>query len=130
MDIEYENGLPKGYVNKRKKVNIIYIVSIYVYCLFNIILKVSSPAISGNLAVICMNMEYIIENCGKLVASICRRMIQNKDTAEVIGMDEWDLIILPDNTDSFMYFTKGVIDGAFHKGRTCSYVTIERIQLP
>lgn len=28
-----------------------------------------------------MDMEYIIENYGKLVASICRRMIQNRDIA-------------------------------------------------
>ena len=29
-----------------------------------------------------LTIEYIIENYGKMVYSICRRMIQNKDTAD------------------------------------------------
>jgi len=36
-----------------------------------------------------MTIEYIVENYGKMVASICRRMIQNKQTAEDAVQEVW-----------------------------------------
>ncbi|HAS91639.1 MAG TPA: sigma-70 family RNA polymerase sigma factor [Clostridiales bacterium] len=36
-----------------------------------------------------LTIEYIIENYGKMVYSICRRMIQNKDTADDAAQEVW-----------------------------------------
>jgi len=36
-----------------------------------------------------ITIEYVIENYGSMVASICRRMIQNKDTAEDAVQEVW-----------------------------------------
>jgi RNA polymerase sigma factor (sigma-70 family) len=36
-----------------------------------------------------LTIEYIIENYGKMVNSICRRMIQNRDTVEDAVQEVW-----------------------------------------
>ena len=100
LDIEYENGLPKGYVIKRKKANIIYIISIYVYCLFNIILKVSSPDNSGYLVAI-LNSVLIIASLCTLFNYLNSRKnfkgiyMSNHDEVKVFTKPEIALYILP-----------------------------------
>lgn len=37
----------------------------------------------------CLTIEFLIENYGGMVASICKRMIQNKETAEDAAQDVW-----------------------------------------
>lgn len=39
MQIEYENGVPKGYLERRKKAGIIYACSVYLFCVFTLLVK-------------------------------------------------------------------------------------------
>lgn len=39
MKIEYENGIPKGYMERRKRAGIIYACSVYLFCAFNLLVK-------------------------------------------------------------------------------------------
>lgn len=39
MHIEYENGVPKGYMERRKRAGIIYACSVYLFCVFNLLVK-------------------------------------------------------------------------------------------
>jgi len=49
MDIiEYENGLPKGYLARRRKADRIYIISVYLYGIMSFLLEYGIAGIADN----------------------------------------------------------------------------------
>lgn len=75
MNIEYENGLPKGYLEKRKKVSLLYIYSIYLYCLFNLLVKYNILKFSDN-------RVYVVSYCLVIIISIsflCRSVMARRN---------------------------------------------------
>jgi len=58
MEIQYENSLPKGYLKKRKAAGILYIFSVYLYCLFLLLMKTEIVKINDNLIKMLLYFSY------------------------------------------------------------------------
>jgi|GEM_PF-671940 len=66
--IEYdENGLPKGYL-ARRKAGLLYIISVYIYCAVNLLLEYRILVVPGNIHTL-LNGLLIIMSCGFLIFS-------------------------------------------------------------
>ena len=64
MEIEYENGLPKGYLKKRKAAGMLYIFSIYLYCLFLLLTKTEIIKLTdGNISIFLYSALILISGC-------------------------------------------------------------------
>ena len=64
MEIEYENGLPKGYLKKRKAAGVLYIFSIYLYCLFLLLTKTETIKLAdGNISIFLNSALILISGC-------------------------------------------------------------------
>lgn len=72
MQIEYENGLAKGYMKRRKRAGIIYACSVYLFCAYNLLLKYQVLHLAYNVQQIGYNLLMIV-SLGCLCYSILAR---------------------------------------------------------
>jgi hypothetical protein len=70
MEIQYENSLPKGYLRKRKAAGILYIFSVYLYCLFLLLMKTEIIKINDNLVKMLLFFSFIAFSCCLLCFSV------------------------------------------------------------
>jgi len=70
MEIQYENSLPKGYLKKRKAAGILYIFSVYLYCLFLLLMKTEIIKINDNLIKMLLYFSLIAFSCCLLCYSV------------------------------------------------------------
>lgn len=71
--IEYENGLPKGYLERRLKTSRLYILSMYLYCIFNLMTKFNIVKISNEYLFYIVNSCLVFISCVLLINSIIAR---------------------------------------------------------
>jgi len=101
MDIvEYENGLPKGYLARRRKADLIYIISVYVYGAMSLMLEYGIVSVADNLMTL-INGALILLSCGCLCYSAMARknykglVMHNHHEIKAFSVKEKWLLALP-----------------------------------
>lgn len=106
--IEYENGLPKGYLKRRREANILYICSIYLYCLFNVSLKTKFIEISDSGLYNVLNSSIIILSC----ILLCRCILTAKNYKGILMYNHSKVKVLS-KKEKLLYFLPVIIFSVF-----------------
>ena len=105
--IEYENGIPKGYLQKRKNANLLYIYSIYLFCIFNIFFKVNILTIPNDLRIILNSILIILSG-----SFLCNYIMSRREYKE-IKMYNHNNISAFTKSEKVLYITPIVILSIF-----------------